>query len=125
MTDFVILFLGAATGAVVFIPLGVGMCAHRHTEAGITLSTQNGLIQLLSSSPRDYTFVGKLVFACLMLAWLCVFFGAWYLPFLGARMLDLPADSPFIGKSIWLAFGSGVIFFIGSYRFWRKRAYSL
>jgi hypothetical protein len=124
MADFIILILGAVTEALVFTPLGIGMCAHRYAQAGIPLNTQDGFIHWLSSSPRSYTSTGKLVFTCLMLTWLCIFFGAWYLPILGARILDLPTDSPIIEESFYLAFGSGVIFFFCGYRFWRRQAYS-
>ncbi len=122
MEHTIVILSGVFSGLVMWLPFGIGLAAHRHTQAGIPVHSANALVTLFSRRPDSYSMVGRLVFMATMLAWLFIFFSAMLLPAFVANLFGLPSDSQVIGYAFYANLFMAVVGFVCGHVIWRKMA---
>ena len=122
MSEALIVLSGLFAGLIQWIPCGIGLAAHRYKLGGAVVRSTNTFVSLGSRSPRSFSAFGQLGFLILMLAWLCVFFGAMAVPTFVAKALEVQPSSPFVLYALYANMLMAVVAFLAGPAIWRRIA---
>ena len=120
--ELLVVFSGVIAGVFAWIPCGISVAAHRYKLGGAVIRSTNRWVLLAVREPSSFSAIGRIAFFILLLAWLCIFFGAMVVPALVARVLGVTQSSPFIGYAIFANFAVAVVAFIAGPAIWRRVA---
>lgn len=122
MSEALIVISGFFAGLIQWLPCGIGLAAHRYKLGGAVVRSTNRFVSLSSRSPRSLSALGQFGFLLLVLAWLCVFFGAMAVPTFVAKAFDIHSSSPFVLYALYANMLMAVVAFLAGPAIWRRIA---